>query len=287
MSKPVQTMHTDVVIVGSGPGGATMARELSRKGKKVIICEAGKTQNRYGNTLFLLGMMDRMGLTFSKEGTWVLRPKTVGGASVVFCGTAFKPPPWLKEKYGIDLAEEVDEVYKEIPIQPLPDKLIGVAAGKMMQAARDIGLDWNPIDKWIRPDKCELDCGKCFFGCKQEAKWTAKEFVDEAVENGADLLTRTTVDRVLTQNGKAVGARRGQCETDVVEQSQHREAVLVRVEKEVQEHALGAGHEERRPPRELETHRVAPQPVLLRTRPADVDQTEVELDHGAPRLHEA
>jgi hypothetical protein len=25
-----------------------------------------------------------------------------GGASVVFCGTAFKPPAWLKDRYGID-----------------------------------------------------------------------------------------------------------------------------------------------------------------------------------------
>ncbi len=208
MSQPVRTIQTDVVIAGSGPGGATMARELSKKGKQVVLCEAGTYQKFRGNSsIFLLGMMDGLGFTFSKEGTWVLRPKTAGGASVVFCGTAWPPPPWLKEKYGIDVDKEVDEVYKEIPIQPLPDKLVGVAAGKMMQAARDIGLDWNPIDKWIRPDKCELDCGKCFFGCKQGAKWTAKEFVDEAMQNGTELLTKTTVDRVLTQNGKAVGVR--------------------------------------------------------------------------------
>ena len=42
MSQPIRTMQADVVIAGSGPGGATMARELSKKGKKVILCEAGK-----------------------------------------------------------------------------------------------------------------------------------------------------------------------------------------------------------------------------------------------------
>jgi choline dehydrogenase-like flavoprotein len=208
MSPPVRTIQTDVVIAGSGPGGATMARELSKKGKKVVLCEAGKNHQWLGkNSVLLLGMMDKMGMTFSKEGTWVLRPKTAGGASVVYCGTAVRPPAWLKEKYGIDLAEEVDEVYKEIPIQTLPDHLVGPAASKMMGAAQDMGLDWNLLDKWIRPEKCEANCGKCALGCTTGAKWTAREYIEEAQQSGAELLLQTTVDRVLTENGKAVGVR--------------------------------------------------------------------------------
>jgi choline dehydrogenase-like flavoprotein len=185
-----------------------MARELSKKGKKVILCEAGKYHQRLGQSTFmLLGMMDNMGLTFSKEGTWVLRPKTAGGASVVYCGTAFRPPAWLKEKYGIDLDEEVNDLYKEIPIQKLPDKLVGPAARTIMRAAQDLGLEWSLIDKWIRPEKCEQNCGKCALGCPTGAKWTAREYIEEARKNGAELLLKTKVDRVLTQGGKAVGVR--------------------------------------------------------------------------------
>lgn len=207
MSDATRTIETDVVIAGSGPGGATVARGLARKGKKVVICEAGKDHGRFGYSLFLLFMMDRMGLTFSREGTWVLRPKTLGGASTVFCGTAVKPPAWLKEKYGIDLAQEVDEIYDEVQIQKLPDRLIGGAAARMMEAAREIGLDWNPLDKWIRPDKCKPNCGKCSLGCKEGAKWTAREYVEDARRDGAELLLKTKVDKVLVKAGRAVGVR--------------------------------------------------------------------------------
>ncbi len=207
MTEPRRILHADVVIAGSGPGGATMARELSRKGKTVILCEAGKYQTRFGYSPFLLSMLDGFGLTFSKEGTWVMRPKTAGGASVVYCGTAVRPPAWLKDRYGIDLSEEVDELYEEIPIQPLPDSRIGPATRQIMRAAQDMGLDWKPIDKWIRADKCRQNCGLCALGCPTGAKWTAREFIEEARRNGMELLLRTKVDRVLTENGKAVGVR--------------------------------------------------------------------------------
>lgn len=208
MSNLRKIMQTDVAVVGSGPGGATVARELSRRGKQVIICEAGAYHKQFGYTVFLANMMARKAMTFSREGTWVVRPKTAGGASVVFSATAFKPPAWVKEKYGIDLKKEVKELYEEIPLQPLPDRLIGPAARRIMQSAQDMGLDWKPLDKWIRPEKCRPNCGRCHVGCNVEgAKWTAREFLQESKYNGAKLLLKTRVDRILTENGKAVGVR--------------------------------------------------------------------------------
>ncbi|MDY6830422.1 MAG: NAD(P)-binding protein, partial [Thermodesulfobacteriota bacterium] len=35
------TSHYNAIIVGSGPGGATVARELTKQGKKVLILEWG------------------------------------------------------------------------------------------------------------------------------------------------------------------------------------------------------------------------------------------------------
>jgi choline dehydrogenase-like flavoprotein len=205
--KPVTTLQADVVIAGSGPGGATVARELSRKGKKVILCEAGKYHKWLGYTASTMNILEAKGLTFSKEGNWIISAKTAGGGSVVYGGIASKPPAWLETKYGIDLREEVDEVYREVPVRPLPDTHIGPGAQQIMQAARDMGLDWKPNDRFIRPEKCKPDCGLCMQGCKEGAKWTAREYLEEAIGRGMQLLLRTKVDRVLTESGKAVGVR--------------------------------------------------------------------------------
>jgi choline dehydrogenase-like flavoprotein len=76
-----------------------------------------------------------------------------------------------------------------------------------MSAARDMGLDWKPNDRFIRPKDCKPDCGRCMLGCKEGAKWTAREYLEEATQGGAQLLLQTRVDRVLSESGRAVGVR--------------------------------------------------------------------------------
>ncbi len=206
-TQPTKTLQADVVIAGSGPGGATVARELSRKGKRVIVCEAGKYSKWLGHTLSTFFMLDRKGLSFSEQGQWIVSGRTAGGGTVVYGGMAWKPPAWFKEKYGIDLSAETDEFYQEVSAGPLPDSHIGPASRRIMEAARKTGLDWKPADRLIRADKCKPDCDACMSGCTRGAKWTAREFLDEAVGNGATLLLQTEVERVLTESGEAIGVR--------------------------------------------------------------------------------
>jgi choline dehydrogenase-like flavoprotein len=198
----------DAVIVGSGPGGATVARELSRAGKKVALLERGRDQKWLGNSLAALGIIDIPSVIPSFKRPMMIRALTTGGCSIVYCGTATPPPDWLHEKYGIDIRKESDETIEELSIGPLPDHLLGDAARRLMQAANELGFHWEPIKKFMNPDRCPsgFDCSSdCMLGCTCGAKWTAREYIEEAVSHGAELFTRTMVDKVLTEDGQAVG----------------------------------------------------------------------------------
>jgi choline dehydrogenase-like flavoprotein len=43
------------------------------------------------------------------------------------------------------------------------------------------------------------------FGCPKNAKWTSVEFVDEAIDNGADCLLETEVKQVIQKKGRVTG----------------------------------------------------------------------------------
>jgi choline dehydrogenase-like flavoprotein len=203
-------LHADVIIVGTGPGGATTARQLARAGKKVLLLERGmdyRSQSYYGTYLGALIYADRMSLLFTQEGLNIVRPLMVGGATSMYCGCAAPPPDWFKSKYGVDIDAEVSETMAELEIAPLPDLLRGAASTRIAQAAQSLGYNWEPQLKFMRPGRGKkFDCGaKCMLGCRCGAKWNAAEWVDEAVKAGADLRVNAKVDRVLTDGKQVTG----------------------------------------------------------------------------------
>jgi choline dehydrogenase-like flavoprotein len=150
---------------------------------------------------------DRASLLFTREGLNIVRPLMLGGATSMYCGCAAPPPPWLKGRYGVDIDAEVADTVEELGIAPLPDEWLGKASTRIAEAARGLDQDWQPQAKFMRPDRCPMDdCGaRCMLGCRCGAKWNAAEYVDEAVEGGAELRTGARVKRVLIEDGHAVG----------------------------------------------------------------------------------
>ena len=206
-----QPQH-DVIVVGSGPGGATVARQLARAGKKVLLLERGidqRPRSYYGTYLGALIYADRMSLLFTQEGLNIVRPLMVGGATSMYCGCAAPPPDWLKEKYGVDIDAEVAETIPELGVAVLPEELRGSASTRIAQAGQALGYDWQPQLKFMKPARSKkFDCGaKCMLGCRCGAKWSAAEWVDEAVQAGAELRVNARVEKVLIGGRQAIGVQ--------------------------------------------------------------------------------
>jgi choline dehydrogenase-like flavoprotein len=200
----------DVIVVGSGPGGAGVARDLSRAGRRVLILERGRDWRAhplYGTYAGALLYADRRALLFTVEGVQIVRPLMVGGATSMYAGCSAPPPPWLHERYGVDVRSDAAALHNELQVAPLAPEQRGAGSTRIAEAAIGLGMDWRPQDKFVRPARAQpFDCGaRCLLGCRCGAKWTAAEFIDDAVAAGAVLRARTHVKRIIVENGAAVG----------------------------------------------------------------------------------
>jgi choline dehydrogenase-like flavoprotein len=213
--------HYDVIIVGTGPGGASVARGLARAGRRVLILERGRDWRGhpfFGTYAGALLYADRRALLFTKEGVQIVRPLMLGGATSMYAGCAAPPPPWLRTRHGVDVEQDAAAWMRELRVAPLPAALRGAASTRVAEAANSLGMDWQPQDKFMLPARAQpFDCGAhCLLGCRCGAKWSAAELIDEAVAAGATLHTGARVHRVLTEDGVAIGVsgrRRGRAFT--------------------------------------------------------------------------
>ncbi len=186
----------DVLVVGSGPAGAMVARELARAGARVRILEQGSGPPPGTNLLKLLRRKEAMHIA---PGVVLLRSLRVGGGSVTFYHTATPPPLAMFARHGIDLAAALERVQSELPHAPLRDDLLTPIPSALMQAGQSLGLPWQPLPKMIDQSRCVQGI------CPPEAFWSAQTLLQQAIRHGADLQTGVRVTRVLFNQGRAIG----------------------------------------------------------------------------------
>jgi len=201
----VEGLKADIVIVGSGAGGATVAKELSKLNKKIYVLEKGIRSKNVGSQLFAARLYEKCALfNKSKEGVLIYRAIAVGGTTLVSCGNGVRALEGELVDRGIKLEEEFSEAERELNV--IPNPYISKTSQAIVNASSRLGINMVPMPKFFVPDKCTL-CGRCVLGCKAESKWSAISYIKEAEHKGVKLITNITVQKILTYNGKAIGIR--------------------------------------------------------------------------------
>jgi choline dehydrogenase-like flavoprotein len=197
----------DVIVVGSGPGGATVAKELSAKGKKVLILEWGSGKKIRGTWLQYIfeQLIPFRSMLVTPDLCGMVRGITVGGSSLFYYGTAFPVQHEALKKWGIDVRAEEREARKELPIGPLKKEMVTPFARRIMETGQKMGHDWRLLDKFMYQDRWQPGYQFGYYGDKHDVKWSARMYTEQAVSNGALLITKAKVKKILLEGNKAVG----------------------------------------------------------------------------------
>jgi len=205
-----------VVVVGSGAGGATIAREL-QGAFEVTILEAGQEYSPFKMSAKLQEKFKRTGMLFDERLIQFLFPvmkiqKTAdrmilvrgigtGGTTTLATANALPMDQNLKEA-GIDLDPEFKELTKEIPISTEHQKRWREDTRLLFTIFQEMGLNPKPTPKMSDGELC-TNCGRCILGCPTGAKWDSRKFLRDAQAKGARLVTGCRVEEITIRNGKA------------------------------------------------------------------------------------
>lgn len=206
------TQVYDVIVIGSGAGGATVAREMAKKDYKVAVFEWGEdnTPNRGLFTspfVFFGGTKHRKDAFLRSRGTPkidIVRAITTGGSTMIYGGVSWDPPYNLFKRYGIDLEEEVNEIKNEICVKCLEDNQIGTGGKIISDAAIKLGLKWEKISRFFI-DSNKFKQTSYLFGDKTGARWDARVWIKEVQGKSLFLYNNSFCKKVIIDSNKAIG----------------------------------------------------------------------------------
>ncbi|RMF11665.1 MAG: GMC family oxidoreductase [Candidatus Dadabacteria bacterium] len=210
-------VRCDVVIVGTGAGGAVFAAEAAKAGLDVVMLEEGgyyTGKDLSGDAKFSFDHLYRDGgltATLGRPPIPVPVGCCVGGTTMVNSGTCYRTPDFVLQRwereFGLEGATELDNDYaaieQDLSIKPVPDALYGPQHQRVEDAIKELGWAGSRIPR--NEDGC-ISTGTCAMGCPSDGKTSmAVSKVPEALAAGATLWTRAPVRRILRHRNQVVG----------------------------------------------------------------------------------
>jgi len=200
--------HYDIVIVGSGAGGGTVANALiplAKKGAKIAILEQGP---HYSHAFFTQREIEMMRL-FRFNGAWPVKSgeitvaagSGVGGSTLMYTGVSFRLPHDVLKNWHIqeltykDLSDRFERIEKEIHVILPSDNRINDNNRLFQKGCQSLGWPVKRIPLNIK--NCE-QVGFCNLGCDSGSKQGTLEIqIPKAVAAGIDLIPNCEVNHIF------------------------------------------------------------------------------------------
>ncbi|MBA9005613.1 GMC family oxidoreductase N-terminal domain-containing protein [Thermomonospora cellulosilytica] len=203
--------RTDVLVVGSGFGGAIAAYHLAAGGARVVVLERGPwLESREFEHDFKLGSSYTRIFDFVVgDGMSVLGGNCVGGGSVVYFAAMPRAPRFVFDRQGSigrriwpkaisrdTLEPWYDRVAEALPVTGQDWNEVTYAGGLWAAACAHAGLTANPVPVAVDNDKC-TNCNWMMAGCRFDAKRSLLfNYLPAALAHGAEIRPLHEVQRL-------------------------------------------------------------------------------------------
>lgn len=229
-------LETDVVVIGTGPGGAAVARALAFGGARVVMLEEGPAKARFHRN-----QGDAMRYHMQEGGAMVAAGSAympiaagrgVGGGSLINSAIAWRTPDdvlqgWVEllgdARYSPAALKPVyDELWELLGIWETRTDISGRNNDLIVRGVKKLGLEGGYLQR--ATPGC-VGCGVCYFGCPSSGKASMDmNLLVEAVNAGARIQAEAKVESFLLDGDRVVGV-----EGHFVHPEDHRRGGRVRV----------------------------------------------------------
>jgi len=214
-------VDADVVVIGSGAGGAVSASEFARAGFSVVLLEEGPSLQPEEFSpdefkSFSRIYQDAAYVSSEDYSIHVLAGRVIGGSTTVNWQTCIYPDQQVttgwEKGYGLkgysrkEMAPWIGEVERRVGVVTVPRSMINQNNRLMADGASKLSIEYlnsrnNNGGRCIGLGRCGLGCP---IGAKQGANVT---FVPDAIKHGALVYSSVRVEKIIDGEMKTVVAR--------------------------------------------------------------------------------
>lgn len=204
-----ETIETDVVIVGSGCGGAVTAKNLAEAGLKVLVVEKSYS---YSSQHFpmpanegYVNMFENAGSSMSDDGSMaVLAGSTWGGGGTVNWSASLQTQAYVRQEWAdaglpfftsLEFQRSLDRVCHRMGVNSEHVRH-NYGNNVILEGARKLGYAANTVPQ--NTGNAEHYCGYCTLGCHSTGKKGPTEsFLTDAAKAGAVFIEGYNADKVV------------------------------------------------------------------------------------------